>query len=547
MLQLVLPFLTQSIVDVGIKKQDVGFVWLVLIGQFVLVVSSTLVDFIRRWLLLHISLRINLSLLSDFFIKLLSLPMSFFDTKLMGDLMQRMNDHDRVNNFLTQQALSIAFALLTFSVFSVVLFLYSKFVFVLFFVGSILYGIWLTLFLKRRRLLDYDLFEQQAINNNMTYEFITSIQEIKLQGCEQRRRWKWENIQTDLFDLQMKSLKLQQVQEAGGLFINEIKNVIIIIVSATSVIHNEMTLGMMLAVQYIIGQLNSPVEQLMLFIYSLQDVRISVERINEIHRLDDENGKHGLCKSLSGLESGISIKNVRFKYDPHAFVNVLDDININIPLGKMTAIVGASGSGKTTLIRLMLGYYNTLNGIIKIGNVDINCLDKQWWRHQCGVVMQDGVIFSDSIARNIAVDDERIDSKRLYKAAEIACIKEFVLALPLKFNTMIGHDGMGLSQGQKQRILIARAVYKNPSFIFFDEATNSLDANNEKKIVENLSQFYEGKTVVVVAHRLSTVLNASQIIVLNHGHVVEVGNHCSLIAKRGAYYQLIKNQLELGN
>ena len=542
-----MPFLTQSIVDVGIKKQDVGFVWLVLIGQFVLVVSSTLVDFIRRWLLLHISLRINLSLLSDFFIKLLSLPMSFFDTKLMGDLMQRMNDHDRVNNFLTQQALSIAFALLTFSVFSVVLFLYSKFVFVLFFVGSILYGIWLTLFLKRRRLLDYDLFEQQAINNNMTYEFITSIQEIKLQGCEQRRRWKWENIQTDLFDLQMKSLKLQQVQEAGGLFINEIKNVIIVIVSATSVIHNEMTLGMMLAVQYIIGQLNSPVEQLMLFIYSLQDVRISVERINEIHRLDDENGKHGLCKSLSGLESGISIKNVRFKYDPHAFVNVLDDININIPLGKMTAIVGASGSGKTTLIRLMLGYYNTLNGIIKIGNVDINCLDKQWWRHQCGVVMQDGVIFSDSIARNIAVDDERIDSKRLYKAAEIACIKEFVLALPLKFNTMIGHDGMGLSQGQKQRILIARAVYKNPSFIFFDEATNSLDANNEKKIVENLSQFYEGKTVVVVAHRLSTVLNASQIIVLNHGHVVEVGNHCSLIAKRGAYYQLIKNQLELGN
>ena len=547
LLQLVLPFLTQSIVDVGIKKQDVGFVWLVLIGQFVLVVSSTLVDFIRRWLLLHISLRINLSLLSDFFIKLLSLPMSFFDTKLMGDLMQRMNDHDRVNNFLTQQALSIAFAILTFSVFSVVLFLYSKFVFVLFFVGSILYGIWLTLFLKRRRLLDYDLFEQQAINNNMTYEFITSIQEIKLQGCEQRRRWKWENIQTDLFDLQMKSLKLQQVQEAGGLFINEIKNVIIVIVSATSVIHNEMTLGMMLAVQYIIGQLNSPVEQLMLFIYSLQDVRISVERINEIHRLDDENGKHGLCKSLSGLESGISIKNVRFKYDPHAFVNVLDDININIPLGKMTAIVGASGSGKTTLIRLMLGYYNTLNGIIEIGNVDINCLDKQWWRHQCGVVMQDGVIFSDSIARNIAVDDERIDSKRLYKAAEIACIKEFVLALPLKFNTMIGHDGMGLSQGQKQRILIARAVYKNPSFIFFDEATNSLDANNEKKIVENLSQFYEGKTVVVVAHRLSTVLNASQIIVLDHGHVVEVGNHCSLIAKRGAYYQLIKNQLELGN
>ena len=545
--QLVLPFLTQSIVDVGIKNQDIGFVWLILLGQLMLTISRTAIDFIRRWLLLHISLRINISLVSDFFIKLLKLPMSFFDTKLMGDLMQRMNDHSRVNNFLTQQTLNITFAMLTFVVFSVVLFFYNKLVFAIFLLGSILYGVWMTLFLKRRKLLDYELFEQQAINNNKTYEFITTIQESKLQDCEQRRRWEWEDTQAELFGVQMKSLKLQQTQEAGSIFINEVKNIIITVVAATAVIHGQMTLGMMLAVQYIIGQLNSPVEQLMNFFYSLQDVKISLERINEIHQMDDENGKEGLLTSIEDKNEGIDIKNIMFKYDPHALRKTIDDVNIHIPQGKVTAIVGASGSGKTTLIRLMLGYYPVLEGTINIGNTDINKLNKKWWRRQCGVVMQDGVIFSESIARNIAVDDGDIDKERLLKAAEIACIKDYVMALPLKFNTKIGRDGVGLSQGQKQRILIARAVYKNPDYIFLDEATNSLDANNERSIVENLDKFYKGKTVVVVAHRLSTVKNADQIVVIDHGNVVEVGNHESLTAKRGAYYNLVKNQLELGN
>ena len=545
--QLVLPFLTQSIVDVGIKNQDIGFVWLILLGQLMLTISRTAIDFIRRWLLLHISLRINISLVSDFFIKLLKLPMSFFDTKLMGDLMQRMNDHSRVNNFLTQQTLNITFAMLTFVVFSVVLFFYNKLVFAIFLLGSILYGVWMTLFLKRRKLLDYELFEQQAINNNKTYEFITTIQESKLQDCEQRRRWEWEDTQAELFGVQMKSLKLQQTQEAGSIFINEVKNIIITVVAATAVIHGQMTLGMMLAVQYIIGQLNSPVEQLMKFFYSLQDVKISLERINEIHQMDDENGKEGLLTSIEDKNEGIDIKNIMFKYDPHALRKTIDDVSIHIPHGKVTAIVGASGSGKTTLIRLMLGYYPVLEGKINIGNTDINKLNKKWWRRQCGVVMQDGVIFSESIARNIAVDDGDIDKERLLKAAEIACIKDYVMALPLKFNTKIGRDGVGLSQGQKQRILIARAVYKNPDYIFLDEATNSLDANNERSIVENLDKFYKGKTVVIVAHRLSTVKNADQIVVIDHGKVVEVGNHESLTAKRGAYYNLVKNQLELGN
>ena len=545
--QLVLPFLTQSIVDVGIKNQDIGFVWLILLGQLMLTISRTAIDFIRRWLLLHISLRINISLVSDFFIKLLKLPMSFFDTKLMGDLMQRMNDHSRVNNFLTQQTLNITFAMLTFVVFSVVLFFYNKLVFAIFLLGSILYGVWMTLFLKRRKLLDYELFEQQAINNNKTYEFITTIQESKLQDCEQRRRWEWEDTQAELFGVQMKSLKLQQTQEAGSIFINEVKNIIITVVAATAVIHGQMTLGMMLAVQYIIGQLNSPVEQLMNFFYSLQDVKISLERINEIHQMDDENGKEGLLTSIEDKNEGIDIKNIMFKYDPHALRKTIDDVNIHIPQGKVTAIVGASGSGKTTLIRLMLGYYPVLEGTINIGNTDINKLNKKWWRRQCGVVMQDGVIFSESIARNIAVDDGDIDKERLLKAAEIACIKDYIMALPLKFNTKIGRDGVGLSQGQKQRILIARAVYKNPDYIFLDEATNSLDANNERSIVENLDMFYKGKTVVIVAHRLSTVKNADQIVVIDHGKVVEEGNHESLTAKRGAYYNLVKNQLELGN
>ena len=547
LLQLALPFLTQNIVDIGIKNKEIGFIWLILIGQLVITLSRTSVDFIRRWLLLHISMRINISLVSDFFIKLLQLPMSFFDTKLMGDLMQRIGDHSRVNSFLTQQTLNVAFSLISFAVFSCVLLVYNRLIFLIFLIGSILYGGWIALFLRRRKVIDYELFEQQAANNNKTYQFLTSMQEIKLQDCEQRRRWEWEDVQADLFHIQMKSLKLQQTQEAGSIFINELKNIIITVVSATAVINGSLTLGMMLAVQYIIGQLNSPIEQLMHFIYSIQDVKISLERINEIHKKDNEEDFNRSRTDFDNESRDIELSNIDFKYDPHALSKTIEGVNIHIPEGKITAIVGASGSGKTTLIKLMLGYYPVMSGEITIAGHNISEYNLKWWRRQCGVVMQDGVIFSESIARNIAVDDGEIDEERLEMAAEIANVKDFVMALPLKFNTNIGRDGMGLSQGQKQRILIARAVYKNPKFIFLDEATNSLDASNERAIVDNLDKFYKGKTVVVVAHRLSTVKNADQIIVLDKGKVVETGNHKSLTAKRGAYYNLVKNQLELGN
>ena len=539
-LQLIFPFLTQAIVDIGITHQNLGIIYLILLGQLILTISRTSVDFIRRWILLHISMRINISLVSDFFIKLLKLPMSFFDTKLMSD-------HNRVEKFLTTQMLNVTFSLLSFIVFGCVLLGYNTFIFLIFLIGSILYGIWIAIFLKRRKLLDYELFEKQAMNNNKTYQFITSMQEIKLQNCEQRRRWEWEDVQADLFQVNMKSLKLQQTQEAGSIFINEVKNIIITVLAATAVIHGQMTLGMMLAVQYIIGQLNAPVEQLMNFLYSLQDVKISLEHINEIHEMENEENNKDALSAFHDRDKSLSFKNADFKYDPHNPNKTLDGISITIPEGKVTAIVGTSGSGKTTMIKLLLGYYPLLAGEITIGSTDLQKYNLKWWRKHCGVVMQDGVIFSESIARNIAVDDGEIDKECLLQAARIACIDSYIQTLPLKYNTLIGQDGIGLSQGQKQRILIARAVYKNPDYIFLDEATNALDANNERAIVENLMEFYKGKTVVIVAHRLSTVKNADQLIVIERGKIIETGTHTALIDRQGAYYHLVKNQLELGN
>ncbi len=547
-MQLILPFLTQAIVDRGIRDSNINLIWLILLGELMIVIGRTATDFIRRWLLLHISMRINISLLSDFFIKLLKLPMSFFDTKLIGDLMQRMSDHSRVQTFLTGQVLSVVFTFLSFVVFGIVLLIYDKLIFIVFITGSIIYGIWIASFLKKRKIIDYELFEQQAINQNKTYQLITSMQEIKLQDCERRRRWEWEDTQADLFTVQMKSLKLQQTQEAGSIFINEIKNILITVLAATAVINGQMTLGAMLAVQYIIGQLNSPVQQLMNFIYSLQDVKISLERINEIHEGRNEENATESAKSFpTDSLLSISLRNVSFKYDPHALNNVLNDISFDIPAGKVTAIVGASGSGKTTLIKLMLGYYPVSEGKISIAGIDIADYNLKWWRRQCGVVMQDGVIFSESIARNIAVDDNEIDTDRMHHAARIACIDDYIMSLPLRYDTRIGRDGVGLSKGQTQRILIARAVYRDPKFIFLDEATNSLDAKNEREIVSNLDDFYRGRTVVVVAHRLSTVRNADHIIVVDSGRIVETGTHESLIALGGTYYNLVKNQLELGN
>ena len=541
LLQLAMPFLTQWIVDFGINRRDIGFVWLVLLGELMIVAGRTATDFVRRWLLLHISMRVNISLVSDFFIKLLRLPMAFFDTKLLGDLLQRIGDHGRVQSFLTGQVLGIVFSLINFAVFGIVLFIYDGLIFGVFLAGSVVYGAWLGAFLRRRKVLDYDLFEKQAAAQNRTYQFITAMQEIKLQDCRQRRRWEWEDSQADLFGVEMRSLKLQQTQEAGSIFINEVKNILITVLSATAVIDGTMTLGVMLAVQYIIGQLNSPVSQLLGLVYSLQDVKISLERINEIHGgPDEDDGQAAHCRAYAG-ERGIAIRGLDFRYDPHALAKTLDGVTLDIP-----AIVGASGSGKTTLVKLMLGYYPVEPGAITVGGRSLRDYDLGWWRRQCGVVMQEGVVFSESIARNIAVGDGDIDTGRLERAARIANIHDYVMGLPLKYNTLVGRDGVGLSQGQKQRILIARAVYKDPDFIFLDEATNSLDAENERQIVENLARFYRGRTVVVVAHRLSTVRDADQIIVLDKGTVVETGDHDSLTRRRGAYYNLVKNQLELG-
>lgn len=548
LLQLLFPFLTQAIVDLGIDHEDLGLIWLILLGQLALVTSQTALDFIQRWILLHVSMRVNISLVSDFFIKLLRLPMGFFDTRLMGDLMQRMGDHKRVEQYLTNEALTVLFSLLTFLVFGGVLLVYDPLIFAVFVGGSLLYGLWIAFFLGKRKRIDYELFEKEAENNNKTYRFITTMQEIKLQDCEQRRRWEWEDVQAGLFRVQAKSLKLRQAQEAGGILITQVKNILVTVLAATAVINGQMTLGMMLAVQYIIGQLNHPVEQLMRFIYASQDVKISLDRINEIHgQMEEEDGSESLKAYPDGEPGDLSLRRADFSYDPHAPRKTIDGVSLTIPRGKVTAIVGTSGSGKTTLVKLLLGFYPLLSGEIRVGRTPLGQLNKKWWRRQCGVVMQDGVIFSESIARNIAVDDGPIDTARLARAVEIANIKEFIQSLPLRYDTVIGPDGIGLSQGQKQRVLIARAVYKDPDYIFLDEATNALDANNEQAIVRNLDTFYKGKTVVIVAHRLSTVRHADQIIVIERGKIIETGDHQSLIDRRGAYYRLVSNQLELGN
>jgi ATP-binding cassette subfamily B protein len=547
LLQLIFPFLTQSIVDKGINNQNIGFVTLIIIAQLVLIFSRTVVEFIRSWILLHLGTRINISLISDFLIKLMKLPVSFFDTKMIGDLIQRIGDHKRIETFLTSSTLNILFSFINLIIFGIVLLYYNVDIFLIFLVGSVLYTAWVYLFMKKRRDLDNRRFAQMSDNQSNVIQLITGMQEIKLNNCEKQKRWEWETIQAKLFKVNMASLSLSQYQNAGGVFINEIKNVIITFIAAKSVIDGDMTLGMMMAVQYIAGQLNSPITQMIGFLQSTQDAKISLERLGEIHNKDNEESDEEAKIDILPEHRDLNLNNLFFQYEgPHSPF-VLENVNLNIPEKKITAIVGTSGSGKTTLIKLLLGFYNPTKGNINLGDIYLNNVSNRMWRGKCGVVMQDGYIFSESIADNIAVSDEYPDREKLLNAVKVANIQEFIESLPLGYNTKIGQNGVGVSQGQKQRILIARAVYKNPEFIFLDEATNALDANNEKVIMENLDQFFKGKTVVVVAHRLSTVKNADQIVVLEKGKIVERGTHIELTKLKGAYFELVKNQLELGN
>lgn len=547
LLQLILPFLTQSVVDIGINTRNLNFVYIILIAQTMLFLGRMSVDFIRSWILLHISTRINISILTDFLIKLMKLPMSFFDTKMTGDILQRMNDQGRIQIFLTGSSLNTIFSLFNLIVFAFVLGYYDINIFIIFFVSSVLYSLWVVFFLKKRRDLDFKRFDISSENQSNIVQLISGMQEIKLNNCEQQKRWEWERIQASLFKFNIKSLALGQYQQFGAFFINEGKNILITFMVAKSVIDGQLTLGAMMAIQYIVGQLNSPIEQLLSFLQQFQDAKISLERLNEIHEMADEEPLEKHFLNELPLNKGISLQNLTFSYPGAGNEPVLQNISLNIPQGKTTAIVGMSGSGKTTILKLLLRFYEPQKGEIKVGSVYFQQIGYRYWRGKCGIVMQDGFIFSDTIARNIAVGDEYPDMNKLLHAIKVANINDFIEELPLGLNTKIGAAGNGISQGQRQRMLIARAVYKNPEYLFFDEATNALDANNEKVIMENLEFFFKDRTVVVVAHRLSTVKNADNIIVLDKGIIIEQGTHVELTQSKGEYYQLVKNQLELGS
>lgn len=546
LLQLLVPFLTQSVVDVGIKNQDLNFIYLILFAQLFLFLGRTALEIIRSWILLHLSTRINISMLSDFFVKLMNLPISFFDVRVTGDLLQRIADHKRIENLLTTSSLSVLFSTFNLIIFGFVLMFYNINIFAIFFIGSGLYLIWVLFFFKKRKDLDYKRFSQVSQEQGKVIELIDGMQEIKLHNAERRMRWNWEYVQARLFKVSMKSLSLEQVQNVGSSFINELKNILITILSASLVIKGDITLGMMMAIAYIVGQLNEPIVQLISFLRDLQDAKISIERLGEIHDKEDEEQIDLDKGTVIPVDADLNLKEVSFRYTG-AIDPVIKGLNVSFPAKKVTAIVGVSGGGKTTLMKLLMKIYNAEKGDIYLGSNSLNSYSQHAWRSHFGAVMQEGYIFNDTIARNIAVGVDEIDLEQLNKAADIANIAEFINELPQQFNTKIGTEGTGLSTGQKQRLLIARAVYKNPDFLFFDEATSALDANNEKVIMEKLNAFFKNKTVVVIAHRLSTVKNADQIIVLDQGTVAEKGNHKALIEKKGAYYNLVKNQLELGN
>lgn len=542
LLQLLFPFLTQAVVDYGIGQRQINFVWLILIAQMMLIFSRTAIDLYREIILLHIASRLNISLISDFFIKLMRLPIAFFDQRQLGDLLQRIEDNQRVQNFLTYSPISLLYSLFTFLLFSIVLALYHWGIFLVFIAGTVVYIVWKALFLKKRKQLDYQLFAKESENSNVTYQLINGMQEIKLQGCEEPKRWEWEHAQAGLFKVHLKSLNLQQTQAAGCTAIREISNVIITIISATAVINGDLTLGMMLAIQSIVGQLNSPVEQLIGFIYSWQDVSISLDRVQKIHHHEDEDSDTSLLPT-GPIESDIHLSHLSFKYLPNSPHDTLHDISLTIPLGKTTAIVGPSGSGKTTLLKLLLGYYQAALGEVKLGTTPLDHYSLEWWRSQCGVVMQDGYLFSDTIAKNIAPTNILPDEKRLQEVIQLVGLSDWIAQLPHGINTLIGGEGQGVSEGQKQRILIARMLYKEPHILLLDEATSHLDKDRATQLIEQIYRHTKGKTIIVVAHQLATIQQADQIIYLSKGQIIERGTHQQLMEQKGEYYrQVLKEQ-----
>ena len=547
LITLIFPFLTQLLIDKGVAFKSLNIIFLILLGQLFLFIGAAFIEIIRNWILLHIGTRTNITILSDFLSKLTRLPLRFFDSKRVGDFMQRIDDHDRIEQFLTSQSLFTIFSLINFCVFFLVLAYYNlQIVLVYGILTSLAIG-WVFLFFKQRKLLDFANFAHRSENQDSILELLHGMQEIKLNNFETYKQNQWEEIQIKLFHNNIAALSLSQYQLVGYNILNQLKNIIVTFIAAQQVILGNISLGAMLSIMYIIGQMNSPIEQLITFFRSLQDTQLCMERLDEIHTQEDEEKEGQLpCPTSLNVNPGIRIENLSFRYEGPTSPAVLNNINLFIPEGKITAIVGASGSGKTTLMKLLLKFYDVEEGRIEINNTDINQLSPNLWRENCGTVLQDGFIFSDTIARNIATSDIHYDADRLHKAIEVANLTPYIDNKALGVNTKIGRSGLGLSGGEKQRLLIARAVYRNPQYLFFDEATSALDADNEKVIMNNLNQFFENKTVFVIAHRLSTVKNADQIIVLNKGEIVEQGNHYDLVEQQGHYFHLVKNQLELG-
>lgn len=542
---LILPFLTQSVVDIGIRNRDINFIYLVLIGQLCLFLGRTAIEILRGWLLIHISTRISISLISEFFIKLMRLPISYFDSKMSGDILQRIQDNKRIQHLLTGSSLTVLFSLVNLVVFGVVLVFYDIRIFLYFFFGSAFYIGWVMFFLRKRAIMDYRSFDIQAKNHDKIMELVNGMQEIKLNNAERYKRWGWERMQARLFKLSLKQLALNQTQSYGANAINEVKNIFIAFISASLVVNGEITIGAMMSISYIIGQLNGPISELVNFMHDLQDARLSMERMEEIYNRDDEEPKDSDKITDIPEAADLVVNKASFQYAGPESKWILRNINLTIPYNKTTAIVGGSGSGKSTLLKLLLKFYDPTRGEVMLGTFNLKNIAQSAWRDKCAAVMQEGFIFNDTIAHNIVVGSDEIDRERLLEAVEIANIREFIEDLPLGFNTKIGQNGVGISGGQKQRILIARAVYKNPDYMFFDEATSALDSRNERIIMENFNRWFLNRTVVIIAHRLSTVRNADNIVVLDQGRIIEQGNHDELIALNGAYYNLVKNQLEL--